>query len=128
MTSKVWEEAPTSITVDSIPTVLEQRLRFQPNKNHLLKLESKLDLMQTTVTGAGGSTRAETENIELKSKVANLEGCSRWQNICIVGLPESVEGGARPTEFFFVFLTEVFGDQVLSCYQNFMLLSSKAIN
>lgn len=46
-------------------------------------------------------------------KLVDLEGCSRRNNIRIVGLPENIEG-AHPTAFFSQVLVEVLGDQILN--------------
>uniref|UniRef100_A0AAZ1XUY6 L1 transposable element RRM domain-containing protein n=1 Tax=Oreochromis aureus TaxID=47969 RepID=A0AAZ1XUY6_OREAU len=48
-----------------------------------------------------------------KTKLSDLESRSRRQNICLVGLPESVEPGPRATEFFSRLLVEVFSAQTL---------------
>ena len=48
----------------------------------------------------------------LKTKVANLEGPSRCQNIRIITLPESLEG-PRPTTLFSELLVDGFGTEVL---------------
>lgn len=98
-------------------------------------LDTKLDKIQADVSGHGQrisdlesnaedvSLRLEQleatcatlqeDNKSLKSKLSDLEGRSRRQNLRIVGLPESVEG-PRPTAFFSKLLVEVFGDQTLS--------------
>ena len=55
----------------------------------------------------------QQDNALLKSKLADLEGRSRRQNIRIIGLPESLEG-SRPTAFFSQLLVDVFGAEVLS--------------
>ncbi|KAK7878078.1 hypothetical protein WMY93_031274 [Mugilogobius chulae] len=97
-------------------------------------VNGKLDTIQAVVTGQGkrisdlesnaedvGQRLANLEatceslkkdNKQLKSKLSDLEGRSRRQNLRIVGLPESVEG-PRPTVFFSQFLVEVFGAQTL---------------
>lgn len=83
-------------------------------------LDAKLDKLQVVVAGQGQcitdlETNAEEvsqhlqqfeatcsalqEDKCLKSKLSDLEGHSRRQNIQIVGLPESIEG-AEPTAFF----------------------------
>lgn len=48
----------------------------------------------------------------LKAKTADLEARSRRNNICIIGLPESVEG-QQPTAFFSDLLTRLLGEDVL---------------
>ncbi|KAI4828841.1 hypothetical protein KUCAC02_022913 [Chaenocephalus aceratus] len=55
----------------------------------------------------------QQDNVLLKTKLADLEGRSRRQNIRIIGLPESLEG-PRPTAFFSQLLVDVFGKEVLS--------------
>uniref|UniRef100_A0AAV2JXV0 Transposase n=1 Tax=Knipowitschia caucasica TaxID=637954 RepID=A0AAV2JXV0_KNICA len=52
------------------------------------------------------------DNSKLKAKVLDLENRSRRQNIRILGLTESTEG-ARPTNFFPLWLQEVFGKDIL---------------
>ncbi|CAL1589471.1 unnamed protein product [Knipowitschia caucasica] len=54
------------------------------------------------------------ENKLLKNKLSDLEGRSRRQNVRMVGLPESLELGPRPTEFVSQLLVDVFGAQTLS--------------
>lgn len=51
-------------------------------------------------------------NYKLTAKVIDVEGRRRRQNICILGLVESIEGG-RPTAFFSDLLCEVFGKETL---------------
>ncbi|KAI4820266.1 hypothetical protein KUCAC02_028250 [Chaenocephalus aceratus] len=55
----------------------------------------------------------QQDSVLLKTKLADLEGRSRRQNIRIIGLPESLEG-PRPTAFFSQLLVDVFGKEVLS--------------
>ena len=66
----------------------------------------RLDQLEATCSSL------QEDNKSLKSKLSNLEGRSRRQNVRIVGLQESLEG-ARPTAAFSQLLVEVFGDQVL---------------
>lgn len=52
------------------------------------------------------------KNSKLTSKVVDLEGRNRRQNLRILGLAETTEGG-RPTEFISDLLCEVFGKEML---------------
>lgn len=51
-------------------------------------------------------------NAKLKAKAADLESRSRRNNIRIIGLPESIEGG-HPTTFFSELLHSILGGEVL---------------
>ncbi|KAI3357526.1 hypothetical protein L3Q82_015940, partial [Scortum barcoo] len=55
---------------------------------------------------------AHENNSKLMTKVVDLEGRSRRQNLCILGLAELTEG-ACPTEFFSGLLSEVIGRDTL---------------
>lgn len=102
-------------------------------KSSFATMDKKLDQIQTVVSGQGQRITDLESNAEevsqcleqikatcaslrednkwLKSKLSDLEGRSRRQNIRIVGLPESVEGN-RPTTFFSQFLFDMFGERV----------------
>jgi len=51
-------------------------------------------------------------NKSLKTKVADLEGRSSHQNICIISLSEAIEG-SRQAAFFSQLLLNVFGMETL---------------
>lgn len=107
-------------------------------KSSFTSLESKLDKIQTVVSGQAqrmtdleSNTEEVSQHLQqleatcswlqednkwLKSKLSDLEGRSRRQNIRIVGLPESVEG-SRPTAFFSQLLVDVPGEQLLPSSQ-----------
>ncbi|KAG7506819.1 hypothetical protein JOB18_016184 [Solea senegalensis] len=57
-------------------------------------------------------TNLQESNSKLTAKVIDLEGRSRRQNIGILGLAESIEGG-KPTALFSDLLCEVFGKETL---------------
>ncbi|CAM4722302.1 unnamed protein product [Leuciscus chuanchicus] len=97
-------------------------------------LETKLDCMQETLSDHAQKISAlennanmqderisvletscvslSANNAKLLTKVADLESRSRRNNIRLLGLPESIEGG-QPTSFFAGLLMEVFGEGVL---------------
>lgn len=103
-------------------------------KTSFNQLESKFDQVCSTVDEHGqrlssleltsedlSQRVSELENVcsslresnsKLTAKVVDLEGRSRRQNIRILGLAESIEGG-RPTAFFSDLLCEVFGKETL---------------
>ncbi|KAI4793065.1 hypothetical protein KUCAC02_032950 [Chaenocephalus aceratus] len=59
-----------------------------------------------------GSSMRGASNAKLQAKTADLEARSRHKNICIICLPESIEG-PRPTAFFSDLLPQLLGDQIL---------------
>lgn len=126
-----------SIAVENISDLLERhRASLAADfKSSFASLESKLDKIQVEVAGQGrrisdleanaNQTSQHLQQLEatcselqednkwLKSKLSDLEGRSRRQNIRIVGLPEALEG-PRPTAFFSQLLVEVLGEQTLT--------------
>ncbi|CDQ65045.1 unnamed protein product [Oncorhynchus mykiss] len=50
----------------------------------------------------------------LSVKVVDLEGRSRRNNLCVVGLAEGVEAGSHPTDFFTKQLKDAMGSDVLA--------------
>lgn len=76
---------------------------LEDNSNEVDRRLSELEKVCTTL---------QRENVSLTSKLADLEGRSRRQNIRIVGLPESIEG-SRPTTFFAQLLVDVLGTEIL---------------
>ena len=100
-------------------------------KDTYAKYEAKLDSVQATVnehqqriekleqfTDYIGDvdpklTAMAAENAKLKAKVMDLEGRSRRNNTCIIGLPENIEG-SQPTAFFSQHLFDVLGTNVLT--------------
>lgn len=71
------------------------------------------DVSQRLATVEANCKYLEEENKLLKTNFSELEGRSRRQNIRLVGLPESLDVGPRPTEFFSQLLVEVFGAEAL---------------
>ncbi|KAI2643105.1 hypothetical protein H4Q32_027662 [Labeo rohita] len=53
------------------------------------------------------------DNESLRLKVADLEGCSRHQNVQIIGLPELIESPC-PTVFYSQLLVKIFGTEILA--------------
>ena len=128
--------ASASISVAEISSLLEEhRLALAADlKKSFDSLTSTLDTLHTKVTDHGQRIsslednatdtdhriqRLETvcsamqrDNENLRTKVADLEGRSRRQNIRIIGLPENTEGN-RPSTFFSQMLLDVFGAKVL---------------
>ena len=54
-----------------------------------------------------------SENAKLKAKIIDLEGRSRRNNVCIIGLSENIEG-SQPTAFFSQLLFDVLGTDFLT--------------
>lgn len=88
-------------------TVAAHDQRISCLESGLAEVTQHLEHLETACAGL------TKENEWLRSKMSDLEGRSRRQNIRIVGLPESIEG-PRPTNFFSEMLAEVFGDQILA--------------
>lgn len=131
------EEAATSdISMAALTTLLEDHKAALSSefKSSMASLESKIDLMHTTVLDHGQrinsletnanltderlttleATCAELEvsNAKLKAKASDLESRSRRANVRLIGLPESIEG-PRPTTFLSTLLQKVMGEEVL---------------
>lgn len=49
--------------------------------------------------GSNVCVELAASNVKLKANAADLKACSCCNNICIIGLPESIKG-PRPTTFF----------------------------
>ncbi len=88
-------------------TVAAQDQRIGSLESRLTEVDQRLDYLEVACSGL------RKDNEWLRAKASDLEGRSRWQNVRIMGLPESIEG-PRPTIFFSQFLVEVFGHQILS--------------
>ncbi|RXN32651.1 LINE-1 type transposase domain-containing 1 [Labeo rohita] len=58
-------------------------------------------------------TTLSDSNAKYLAKVTDLESRSRWNNIRIIGLPESIEG-PRPSSFFSQLQFDILGKDVLS--------------
>ncbi|KAL1252298.1 hypothetical protein QQF64_020094 [Cirrhinus molitorella] len=68
--------------------------------NHGQRIDSLEDSADERLQNLEDACSAlQKDNESLKLKVADLEGCSRHQNVQIIGLPESIEG-PRPAVFF----------------------------
>lgn len=52
--------------------------------------------------------RLQADNAKLRSRLTEMEGRSRRNNVRLIGLPEGIEG-PRPSEFFPKLLQDVFG-------------------
>lgn len=134
--SAALASSAATITVESMADLLERhRASLAADfKSSFASLEAKLDKVQVEVAGHGRRitdlessaeevsqhlqqleatcSALQDDNKWLKSKLSDLEGRSRRQNIGIVGLPESVEC-PRPTAFFYQLLVDVLGEQTL---------------
>lgn len=117
---------------DASPSPILEAIRRMENS-----MNTRFDNLETTLTGVKNAVAANTscintleerhgefdgrlveleksygelyaQNKLLKAKVNNLEGCSRRQNIKIVGLPEKIERGS-PTAFVSDLLPKVLG-------------------
>lgn len=133
------EDAPTasdSLTVEAMTVLLEQHRKSISTefKTSLGAVDNKLDQIRSMVEDHGErissletfSNDAEQrlqdleslcsslreDNTKLATKVSDLEGRSRRQNIRILGLPENTETG-NPPQFFSGLLTEVYGKETL---------------
>ena len=125
-----------SLTLEAITKLLEEHREALATefKTSFSQLSSKLDQTRLAVEDHGQRVSSlilaaedpsqrviDLENIystlrdnnaRLKAKVTDLESQSRRQNICILGLPESIESGS-PTGFFSKLLCEIFGNNTL---------------
>lgn len=136
---KSWrkDDSTASITMEAIPALFDQHCKglAADFRTSFSLLEIKFDQVRSTVEDHSqrlvslelasddlGQRVSELENIcsslsennsKLTSKVTDLEGWSRRQNLHILGLAESVEGG-RPTDFFSALLCKVFGEGTLA--------------
>lgn len=85
-------------------------------KDHGVRLESLETNANSTAKDIMAMETAiaalQSDNNKMKSKLADLEGRSRRNNIRLFGLPEGIEG-PRPTHFFSQLLVEVLGKEVL---------------
>ena len=128
--------ASASISMAEISSLLEQhRLALAADfKTSFDSLTSTLDTLHTKVADHGqrissledngtdtdrriqqletACSAMQRDNEALRTKMADLEGRSRRQNIRIIGLPENTEGN-RPSTFFSQMLLDVFGAKVL---------------
>lgn len=100
-------------------------------ENKLASIESKLDGLQTTINDneqrisdlesglnqlqllESQVTNMADDNARLRARVTDLEGRTRRCNVCLIGIPEVVEG-TRPTSFFSKLLVDILGEDVLS--------------
>ena len=96
-----------SKTLDNLNSTVsdhEQRIgSLEDNTNEVDRRLGELEKVCTTL---------KQDKESLTARLADLEGCSRRQNIRIISLPESLEG-PRPTAFFSQLLVDVFGTEVL---------------
>ncbi|KAL0161299.1 hypothetical protein M9458_045026, partial [Cirrhinus mrigala] len=125
------------LTMEAISALLDQHHEALASdfKSSFGLLETKFDQVRSVVEDHGqrldslelvsedmSQRVSELENVcsslrennsKLTTKMVDLEGRNRRQNLRILGLAEATEGG-RPTEFFTDLLCEVFGKEVLS--------------
>lgn len=130
------DDSAANLTMEAISALLEQHREALACdfKTSFSTLETKFEQVRTAVEDHGqrlaslelasedlGQRVSELENLctglsennsKLMAKVIDLEGRSRRQNLRILGLAESTEGG-RPTEFFSGLLCEIFGKETL---------------
>ncbi|CAL9701054.1 unnamed protein product [Knipowitschia caucasica] len=101
-------------SLTGMETKLDQhKLVMDDHDQRISSLELSSDDMSQRVSDLENACCALREdNSKLKAKVLDLENRSRRQNIRILGLTESTEG-ARPTDFFPLWLQEVFGKDIL---------------
>lgn len=111
--------AALSTDFKSAFSALESKLdtiqsKVEDQDKRVLSLESNASAVSDSLTALETSCSALADaNVKLQVKILDLEGRSRWNNIRISGLPESVEG-SRSTEFFAGLLVEVLGDKILT--------------
>lgn len=129
-------DSSTSLTMEAISALLDQHREALATdfRSSFSLLETKFDQVRSTVEDHGqrlcslelvsedlSQRVSELENVcsglrennsKLTAKVTDLEGRNRRQNLRILGLAETTEGG-RPTEFFSDLLCEVFGKEML---------------
>lgn len=85
------------------------RYALEEQAERVSSLELATEVLSQQVVNLEDSCAALREdNAKLKDKVTDLESRSRWQNVCILGLPEDTESGG-PTDFFSNLLCELFG-------------------
>ncbi|XP_036069352.1 cAMP responsive element modulator b [Oryzias melastigma] len=91
----------------------QTRLTVEDHDQRVSSLElASEDLNQRVTDLEETCTILREANAKLKAKVTELEGRSRRQNVRILGVPESTEGGS-PSKFFSNLLCEVFGAEIL---------------
>lgn len=132
-TKSAKKDTPSGATLSEIVSLLEQTR--QDMFSQFSSLELKLDKINSTLENHAQCLSLVEEvtkkldrrckdlervcstlkehNSKLTLKVMDLESRSRRQNLRILGLPETVEGGS-PVEFFSNFLCEIFGSEILS--------------
>ncbi|KAJ7992781.1 hypothetical protein DPEC_G00282260 [Dallia pectoralis] len=98
-------EALTATLDNLSTTVTEHGQRINSLEGNSNEVDGRLQKLEDTCA------TLQQDNVLLRTKLADLEGRSRRQNIRIIGLPESLEG-PRPTVFFSQLLTDVFGTEV----------------
>lgn len=130
------DDSPTSLTMEAISALLDQHRSALATdfRTSFSLLETKFDQVRATVEDQGqrlcslelisedlsqrvselenACSSLRENNSKLTAKVIDLEGRNRRQNLRILGLIESTEGG-QPTEFFSGLLGEVFGKEIL---------------
>ncbi|KAJ4944614.1 hypothetical protein JOQ06_013157, partial [Pogonophryne albipinna] len=108
--------APTpSITTASTPSItLADISLLLDGHRAALTADFKSSFESLTSTQLENACSAlKGDNETLKTKVADLEGRSRRQNLRIIGLPESIEG-PRPSAFFSQLLVDIVGTEILA--------------
>ncbi|KAF3854126.1 hypothetical protein F7725_014814 [Dissostichus mawsoni] len=99
-------ESPTS-TLDSIHSTVTDRQRIHSLEANATEVDQRLQQLEDACSALKG------DNETLKTKVADLEGRSRHQNLRIIGLPESIEA-PRPSAFFSQLLVDTLGTKILA--------------
>ncbi|KAF3858784.1 hypothetical protein F7725_011985 [Dissostichus mawsoni] len=95
-------------TLDSIhSTITDHGQRIHSLEVNATEVDQCLQQLEDACSALKG------DNETLKTKVADLEGRSRRQNLRIIGLPESIEG-PRPSAFFSQLLVDTLGAEILA--------------
>lgn len=116
------EELRAAISTDfkSAISSLESKLdtiqaKVDDHDKRVISLENHANEASDQIRALEASCISMAEAIaKLQAKVLDLEGRSRRNNIRIFGLPEAIESGSRPTDFFAELLVEVLGEKVLT--------------
>ena len=129
-----WEESTITSSISALLTTQlaeHKQSLLAEIKDTYAKYEAKLDSVQATLndhqqhiekmehfTDYIGDmdpklTAMPSENAMLKAKILDLKGSSRLNNICIIGLPENIEG-SQWTAFLSQLLFDVLGTNDLN--------------
>ncbi|KAF3854265.1 hypothetical protein F7725_022320, partial [Dissostichus mawsoni] len=94
-------------TLDSIHSTITDGQRIHSLEANATEVDQRLQQLEDACSAL------KEDNETLKTKVADLEGRSRRQNLRIIGLPESIEG-PRPSAFFSQLLVDTLGTEILA--------------